>query len=93
MRLEPSQGETPAPAARRVVPQKAAKAEVPTETPAPAARRVVPFRMTKRRNLALSSLLDQATAREERAAQLAAHYSHEAAKHRSIRRALEALIP
>jgi hypothetical protein len=49
--------------------------------------------MTKRRNLALSSLLDQATAREERAAQLAAHYSHEAAKHRSIRRALEALIP
>lgn len=59
----------------------------------PAARRVVPFRMTKRRYGALSSLVDQALAREERAAQLAAHYAHEAAKHRAIRASLERLIP
>jgi hypothetical protein len=49
--------------------------------------------MTSKRSAALSSLVDQALAREERAAQLAAHYSQEAAKHRAIRRALEALIP
>ncbi len=65
------------------------------ETPTgPAARRViVPFRMTQKRSAALSDLLDQATAREERAAQLAAHYSQQAAKHRAIRRALETLLP
>ncbi|MFZ2488962.1 MAG: hypothetical protein WAZ19_12690 [Anaerolineae bacterium] len=36
--------------------------------------------MPPKRNAALSNLLDQATAREERAAQLAAHYSQQAAK-------------
>ncbi len=60
---------------------------------APAARRpVLPLPMTPRRNQALSTLIDQATAREERAARLAAHYSQQAAKHRAIRRALEILI-
>lgn len=65
------------------------------ETPTtPAARgKVLPFRMTRKRSAALSSLLDQATQREEEAAQLAAYYSQQAARHRAIRRALETLIP
>lgn len=64
------------------------------ETQAPAARgKVLPFRMTQRRNQALSTLIDQSIEREQRAAQLAAHYSQQAARHRAIRRALETLIP
>ena len=50
-------------------------------------------RLVKRENQALSSLIDQAVAREERAARLAAHYTAEAAKHRAVRSQLERLIP
>ncbi len=60
---------------------------------ADARRTVVPLPMTPQRNQALSTLIDQATAREERAARLAAHYSQQAAKHRAIRCMLEQLIP
>lgn len=63
-------------------------------TTGPAARgKVLPFRMTQRRNQALSTLIDQSIEREQRAARLAAHYSQQAAKHRAIRCMLEQLIP
>lgn len=61
--------------------------------PSGARGKVLPFRMTQRRSQALSTLIDQALEREERAARLAAHYSQQAGKHRAIRHALETLIP
>lgn len=52
-----------------------------------------PLPLTPGRSAALSGLLDQALAKEERCEEIAAYYSQLAAKHRAVRRALAMLIP